>query len=179
MEADFWAELHERRKRTALSGETKRTAVQTEAQPSDSDSLKGLPLDGENEAVTGQNREGFSSTDEENEQKWTAHDYPDEYGKPKHLLDWKPPRLVFAVSDIEKDALNALKDAFQPLAPYTDTTQATGLETTAIANEKLVETPTPIPPGHIVFLENTAERCTSPTTKHDAPAPPPSTAKRE
>ena len=99
--------------------------------------------------------------------KWTAHDYLDKNGKPKRLLDWKPPRLdVFAVSDTEKDALYSLKDAFQPLAPYRDNTQGKGLEAHAIATESLVEIDTPIPKGYIAFLENTAERCTSPTTKH-------------
>ena len=99
--------------------------------------------------------------------KWTAHDYPNDQGKPKRLLDWKPTRLdVFAVSDTEKDALHSLKDAFQPLVAYTDTQQGEGLETNAIDLEALVEIDTPIPQGYIAFLENTAERCTSPTTKH-------------
>ena len=99
--------------------------------------------------------------------KWTAHDYLDKNGKPKRLLDWKPPRLdVFPVSDTEKDALHALKDAFQPVAPYTDTQQGVGLETNTIATESLVEITAPVPQGYIAFLENTAERCTSPTTKH-------------
>ena len=99
--------------------------------------------------------------------KWTAHDYLDKNGKPKRLLDWKPPRLdVFAVSDTEKDALYSLKDAFQPLAPYKDNTQGKGLEAHAIATETLVEITAPVPQGYIAFLENTAERCTSPTTKH-------------
>ena len=99
--------------------------------------------------------------------KWTAHDYLDKNGKPKRLLDWKPPRLdVFAVSDTEKDALYSLKDAFQPLAPYKDNTQGKGLEAHAIATGTLVEITAPVPQGYIAFLENTAERCTSPTTKH-------------
>ena len=100
--------------------------------------------------------------------KWTAHDYLDnDQGKPKRLLDWKPPRLdVFAVSDTEKDALYSLKDAFQPIAPYKDNTQGKGLEAHAIATEALVEITAPVPQGYIAFLENTAERCTSPTTKH-------------
>ena len=40
------------------------------------------------------------------------------------------------------------------------------MESQAIANATLVEIPTPIPPGYIAFLENTAERCTSPDKKH-------------
>ena len=127
----------------------------------DSDSLKGLPLTDPKESLTGEGERRSSLC------KWTAHDYLDKNGKPKRLLDWKPPRLdVFSVSDTEKDALHSLKDAFQPLVAYTDTTQGKGLETHAIATESLVEIDTPIPQGYIAFLENTAERCTSPTTKH-------------
>ena len=113
--------------------------------------------------------------------KWTDHDYLNDRDKPKRLLDWKPPRLdLFAVSDTEKDALHALKDAFEGLDRYTDAKRIisgaetdtpeieiiTGMESQAIANTALVEAPTPIPPGYIAFLENTAERCTSPDTKH-------------
>ena len=99
--------------------------------------------------------------------KWTAHDYLDKNGKPKRLLDWKPPRWdKFAVSDTEEDALHALKDAFQPVAPYKDNTQGKGVEAHAIDHGSLVQIDTPIPVGYVAFLENTAERCTSPTTKH-------------
>ena len=131
------------------------------------DSLKGLPLINENEAVTGEGERRSSLCKTGSKQKWTAHDYLDKNGKPKRLLDWKPPRWdVFAVSDTEKDALYSLRDAFQPLAPYTDTKQGEGLETNAIDLEALVEIDTSIPQGYIAFLENTAEQCTSPTTKH-------------
>ena len=99
--------------------------------------------------------------------KWTAADYPANEGKPKHLLDWKPPRRVFPATDTEAHALRSLLDAFAPLPPYKDTsTTATGLESQAINAVALVEIPTPIPPGYIAFLENTAEQCTSPSTKH-------------
>ena len=94
--------------------------------------------------------------------QWTAKDYDN-----RPLLDWKPPRLVFPVTDTEAHALRSLGDAFAPLPPYKDTsTTATGLESQAINAVALVEIPTPIPPGYIAFLENTAEQCTSPTTKH-------------
>ena len=132
----------------------------------DSDSLKGLPLIGANEAVTGEGERRSSLCKTGSKQKWTTHDYLDKNGKPKRLLDWKPPRLVFAVSDTEKDALHSLKKAFQPLVAYTDTTLGKGLETNTIATESLVEITAPVPQGYIAFLENTAERCTSPTTKH-------------
>ena len=142
----------------------------TQAQPSDSDTVKGKLLIDPQESLTGANTASFHEQSPENEPfapKWTAHDYLDKNGKPKRLLDWKPPRLdKFPVSDTEKDALHSLKNAFQPLAPYTDTTQGEGLETNAIDLEALVEIDTPIPVGYIAFLENTAERCTSPTTKH-------------
>ena len=141
----------------------------TQAQQSDSDSVKGKLLIDDEESLTGANTASFHEQLPENEPfapKWTAHDYLDKNGKPKRLLDWKPTRFVFSVSDTEKDALYSLKDAFQPLAPYTDTTQGEGLESNAIATESLVEIDTPVPQGYIAFLENTAERCTSPTTKH-------------
>ena len=99
--------------------------------------------------------------------KWTAADYPDKNGNPKPLLDWKAPRLdIFPTHDAEKHTLHALKYAFAPLPPYRDNSIATGIESKAIDAEALVEIPTPIPPGYIAFLENTAERCTSPATKH-------------
>ena len=132
----------------------------------DSDSLKGLPLINENEAVTGEGERRSSLCKTGSKQKWTTHDYLDKNGKPKRLLDWKPPRFVFAVSDTEKNALRSLKEAFQPLVAYTDTTLAKGLETNTIATESLVEITAPVPQGYIAFLENTAERCTSPITKH-------------
>ena len=142
----------------------------TQAQPSDSDTVKGKLLIDPEESLVGANTASFSEHLPENEPfepKWTAHDYPDDQGNPKRLLDWKPPRWdKFPVSDTEKDALHAFKDTFQPIAPYKDNTLGKGLEAHAIDNETLVEIPTPIPPGYIAFLENTAEQCTSPTTKH-------------
>ena len=142
----------------------------TQAQPSDSDTVKGKLLIDPEESLTGANTASFHEQSPENEPfapKWTAHDYLDKNGKPKRLLDWKPPRLdLFAVSDTEKDALHSIKNTFKPLVAYTNTTQGTGLETHAIDYEALVEIDTPIPQGYIAFLENTAEQCTSPTTKH-------------
>ena len=141
----------------------------TQAQQSDSDTVKGKLLIDPEESLTGANTASFHEQSPENEpfaQKWTAHDYPNDKGEPKQLLDWKAPRLIFPVSDTEKDALHAIRDAFQPLSPYRDNTQGKGLETHAIATESLVEIDTPIPQGYIAFLENTAEQCTSPTTKH-------------
>lgn len=94
--------------------------------------------------------------------KWTAKDYEN-----RPLLYWKSPRLnLFPTTDTEKHTLRSLKDTFAPLLPYKDNSTATGMESQAIDAEALVEIPTPIPPGYIAFLENTAERCTSPTTKH-------------
>ena len=141
----------------------------TQAQPSDSDTVKGKLLIDPEESLTEANTASLSEQPPENEPfapKWTAHDYPNDKGEPKQLLDWKPPRLIFPVSDTEKDALHAIRDAFQPLSPYRDNTQGTGLETHAIDHEALVEIDTSIPQGYIAFLENTAEQCTSPTTKH-------------
>ena len=94
--------------------------------------------------------------------KWTAKDYEN-----RPLLNWKPPRLnLFPTTDTEKHTLRSLKDTFAPLLPYKDNSTATGMESQAIDAVALVEIPTPIQPGYIAFLENTAERCTSPSTKH-------------
>ena len=152
---------------TEQAASTPHTTAQ--AQPSDCDTVKGKLLIDPEESLTEANTASFSEQPPENEPfapKWTAHDHPNDQGKPKQLLDWKLPRLIFPVSDTEKDALHSLKDAFQPLAPYRDNTQGKGLEAHAIATESLVEIDTPIPQGYIAFLENTAEQCTSPTTKH-------------
>ena len=136
----------------------------------DSNPPKGLPLPDPEESLTGANTAVFDDQPPENEDcspKWTAADYPDDNGKPKNLLNWKPPRLdLFPTTDTEADTLHALKDAFASLLPYKDNSTFTGMESQAIDDEALVEIPTPIPPGYIAFLENTAERCTSPDKKH-------------
>ena len=150
----------------------------------DSKNPKGLPLPPPSESLTGANTAVFDDQPPENEDfspKWTAADYPNEEGKPKRLLDWKPPRLdLFPPTDTEAHALRSLGDAFEGLDRYTDAKRIisgaetdtpeieiiAGLEAQAINAEALVEIPTPIQPGYIAFLENTAEQCTSPTTKH-------------
>lgn len=86
--------------------------------------------------------------------KWKASDYM----YPFH--NWSPPKRVYPCSPSEKDALQALIEVFAPLPPYPKT------EAQAIDKEVLVSLDIPIPDGHIAFLENTAEKCTSPQTKH-------------
>ena len=156
----------------------------TQAQPSDSDTVKGKLLIDPEQSLTEANTAVFDDQPPENEDflpKWTAADYPNEEGNPKRLLDWKPPRLdLFPPTDTEAHALRSLGGAFEGLDRYTDAKRIisgaetdtpeieiiAGLEAQAINAEALVEIPTPIPPGYIAFLENTAERCTSPSTKH-------------
>lgn len=87
--------------------------------------------------------------------KWTAEDYDD-----RKLYDWKPPKLVYPTSATEKEVLQHLKDTFAPLPPYKQ------MEAQARADNTLVTINTPIPHGYYAFLENTAEKCTSPQTKH-------------
>ena len=88
--------------------------------------------------------------------KWTASDY-----QGRHLIDWKPQKtLTYNANETEIEALREIKRAFAPHPPYSD------LETAAIDSEPLVEIDVPVPAGHIAFLENTAEQCTSPDTKH-------------
>ena len=92
---------------------------------------------------------------------------PTTTGSRKTYSTGKPPRLdLFPTTDTEADTLHALKDAFASLLPYKDNSTFTGMESQVIDDEALVEIPTPIPPGYIAFLENTAERCTSPDKKH-------------
>ena len=55
-----------------------------------------------------------------------------------------------------------MKAAFDPLAPYKE------LEQKAVRGNTCVEVNIPIPNGHITFLENTAEQCASPQTKHSS-----------
>ena len=86
--------------------------------------------------------------------KWKASDYKYPF---QH---WTPPELVYPCRPSEKDALHALKNLFQPLPPYQE------LETLAKEQNTQVTLDAPLADGHIAFLENTAEKCTSPTTKH-------------
>ena len=93
--------------------------------------------------------------------KWKPTEYKSYNSeKPPKFINWRPPPLIYPCSPSEKDALNALKDVFDPLPPYEQ------MEAEAIEQETVVSLEIPIPEGHIAFLENTAERCTSPTTKH-------------
>ena len=80
------------------------------------------------------------------------------YNAPFH--QWTPPELVYPCESSEKDALHALKNAFQPLPLYKE------MEAAAIKQNTLVTLDIPIPDGQIAFLENTAEKCTSPQKKH-------------
>ena len=86
--------------------------------------------------------------------KWKASDYKSAF---QH---WTPPELIYPCRPSEKDALHALKNLFQPLPPYQE------LETLAKEQNTQVTLGTPLADGHIAFLENTAEQCTSPQTKH-------------
>lgn len=86
--------------------------------------------------------------------KWQASDYKSPF---QH---WAPPELVYSCSPREKDALRALKSVFDPLPPYKE------MEAQAITQNEIVTLDIPLPQGHIAFLENTAEQCTSPQTKH-------------
>ena len=80
------------------------------------------------------------------------------YNAPFH--QWTPPELVYPCESSEKDALHALKNAFQPLPLYKE------MEAAAIEQNTLVSIEVPLPDGQIAFLENTAEKCTSPQKKH-------------
>ena len=98
--------------------------------------------------------------------KWTADDYKIN-NKPRLLIDWKPPGLIYPCDATEQSALKHLRDAFTPLPPYRQKSyRSTGMEFAAIENGTLVDINTPLPDGYIAFLENTAEKCTSPQTKH-------------
>ena len=90
--------------------------------------------------------------------KWQRSDYKSN----RRFLDWTSPPLIYPCKSVEKDALRALKAAFDPLAPYKQ------LETQAIERNTLVDIHLPLPDRLIAFLENTAEQCTSPQTKHSS-----------
>ena len=90
--------------------------------------------------------------------KWELSDYKSN----RRFLDWTPPPLIYPCKSVEKDALRALKAAFDPLAPYKQ------LETQAIERNTLVDIHLPLPDRLIAFLENTAEQCASPQTKHSS-----------
>ena len=98
--------------------------------------------------------------------KWTADDYKIS-NKPRHLISWKPPTFIYPCDDTELSALSNLKKSFNPLPPYIrKSDRTTGMEFNAVENDTLVDIDTPIPDGYIAFLENIAERCISPETKH-------------
>lgn len=87
--------------------------------------------------------------------KWKASDYKSPF------QNWSPPKLVYPCSpETEKEALQALKQAFEPLTPYKQ------MEHLAIEQNAVVSIEVPLPDRYIAFLENTAEKCTSPQTKH-------------
>ena len=86
--------------------------------------------------------------------KWKASDYKSAFQR------WTPSELIYPCQPTEKDALHALKNLFQPLPPYP------ALESLAKEQNTQVTLDTCLADGHIAFLENTAEKCTSPTTKH-------------
>ena len=86
--------------------------------------------------------------------KWKASDYKYPF---QH---WTPPELIYPCRPSENDALHSLKNLFQPLPPYP------ALETQAKEQNTQVTLDAPLADGHIAFLENTAEQCTSPQTKH-------------
>lgn len=86
--------------------------------------------------------------------KWQESDYKFPFRR------WKPPPLVYPCSQSEKEALRALKNAFEPLPPYA------AMEKQAKEQNGLVALDIPLPNGRIAFLENTAEKCVSPQTKH-------------
>ena len=88
--------------------------------------------------------------------KWQESDYH----KDARFRKWSPPELVYPCSSTEKDALLSLKQAFEPLSPYKQ------MEAEAIEQNALVSIEGPVPQRQIAFLENTAEKCTSPQTKH-------------
>ena len=89
--------------------------------------------------------------------KWTAADYDH-----RRLIDWRPPKLVYPCSESEKERLHTLKNDFAPREPYTH------CEAEARADDTLVTIGAQIPDGYYAFLENTAEKCTSPQTKHSS-----------
>ena len=90
--------------------------------------------------------------------KWQASDFKSRFQK------WsRPAALIYPCDMHEADQLRALKHCFDPLPIYED------METQAEAHNTLVALDGfPDLENRIAFLENTAERCTSPETKHSA-----------
>ena len=86
--------------------------------------------------------------------KWQPSDFNSPFRK------WIPPERIFPCSDRELDALHALKKRFDPLPPYKD------METQAAAENRCIGIDGLPVSDAIAFLENTAEQCTSPETKH-------------
>ena len=98
--------------------------------------------------------------------KWTSADFKDRNNNPAKLINWKPPRLVYPCNSTEKELLTHLRDTFAPLPPHNNSSVMQGMLTEAEANNTLVTVPVNLPDGKYAFLENTAEKCTSPETKH-------------
>lgn len=96
--------------------------------------------------------------------KWKPTDYNST--NPPKFIHWRCPPLIYPCSPSEFEALQALKQTFAPLPPYPKTAQHVGMEAEAIECNALVSIEVPLPQGQIAFLENTAEKCTHPTTKH-------------
>lgn len=89
--------------------------------------------------------------------KWKASDYDRPFQR------WKAPSkssLVYPCSAAETRSLKALSKVFKPLAPYLK------MEKDAAEHDDLVSLELPVTSPGIAFLENTAEQCTSPQTKH-------------
>ena len=72
------------------------------------------------------------------------------------------PNLSTRADPARKTHCTSLKNLFGPLESYKE------LETKAVSQNTLVSLDTPLSDGHIAFLENTAEQCTSPQTKHSS-----------
>ena len=87
--------------------------------------------------------------------KWTANNYDN-----RKLINWKPPELIYPCGETEKSALKVLRETFAPLPPYAQ------MEASARAENQIVTLDINLPDGYFAFLENTAEKCTSPETKH-------------
>ena len=93
--------------------------------------------------------------------KWKQTDYKSYNSEPPpKFINWRCPPLIYPCSPAEAEALQALKGVFEPLPPYKQ------MEAAAIEQNALVSIEVPLPDGYIAFLENTAEKCTSPQTKH-------------
>ena len=86
--------------------------------------------------------------------KFNASDYKRPFEK------WTPPKVVYPFSATEKAQLRHLKTVFDPLPLYKE------METQAAEKNQSVEIDELPVSNAIPFLENTAEKCVSPQTKH-------------